>query len=381
MTTPRAGTAVLPGLGRWLGAAGRFLSWWRDALASWLPSRWRVLFGLAAERLLLVPQDEQVALLRAGQAGLEPLATLPLPLTTADLDAVLSPRLAGLPRWSLLPAVQVLRRPLLLPAAAAERLRQVVGFEIDRQTPFTAEAVYFDARLTRRRPDGQIEAELVVVRRQGVDRALEALGPLAAGLAGLDVADAHDQPLGVNLLPPAGRVRGASPARRWNLVAAVVAVLALAFAGWQVLANRRAAADAFAAQVERSAASAREVAAKRQQLVDLVEGAKFLQAQRAARPTTIEVLDELTRLLPDSTYLEKVSIEGDRLLLIGLSPQAPGLVKVLEGSRLWTSPALTGALQMDRRTRLDRFSMTAQLAGPKPPSNTAPAARRNANAG
>ncbi len=380
MTTPRAGPAVLPGLGRSMGAASRFFSWWRDALSSWLPARWRTLFGLAAERLLLAPQAGQVHLLKAGPAGLEPLAALPLPVTSAELDAVLEPRLAGLPRWSLLPAVQVLRRPLLLPAAAAERLREVVGFEIDRQTPFTAEAVYFDARIVCRRADGQLEAELVVVRRQGVDHALESLGPIAQGLAGLDVADASGQPLGVNLLPPALRVRRASPARTWNLIAAVVAVLALAFAGWQVLSNRRAAADAFAAQVERSADQARGVAAQRQQLVDLVEGARFLQAQRAARPTTVELLDELTRLLPDNTYLEKVSVEGDRLLLIGLSPEAPGLVKVLEGSRLWTSPALTGALQMDRRTRLDRFSMTAQLAGPKPPSNTAKPVRRTANA-
>lgn len=379
MTTPRAGSAALPGLGRWMGAAGRFFSWWRHALASWLPVRWRTLFGLAAERLLLVPQADQAQLLKAGAAGLEPLGWLPLPLSQADLDAVLAPRLASLPRWSLLPAVQVLRRPLPLPAAAAEHLREVVGFEIDRQTPFTADAVYFDARITGRRADGQIEAELVVVRRQGVDRALEELGPVARGLAGLDVAGADGQPLGVNLLPPTLRVRRASPARSWNLVAAVVAMLALAFAGWQVLSNRRAAADAFAAQVERSAAQARGVAAQRQQLVDLVEGARFLQAQRAARPTTVEILDELTRLLPDNTYLEKVSVEGDRLLLIGLSPEAPGLVKVLEGSKLWTSPALTGALQMDRRTRLDRFSMTAQLAGPKPPPNIAPGARRSAD--
>ncbi|WCE05142.1 PilN domain-containing protein [Pseudoxanthomonas sp. JBR18] len=366
--TTRAGTAMRPGLGRSVGAAGRFLAWWRDALASWLTPRWRALLGLDRERLLLVPGEGQVQLLRAGPDGLGTLAELPLPLEAAALDAVLDARLVGLPRWGLLPSVQVLRRPLLLPAAASERLREVVGFEIDRQTPFTAEAVYYDARVTGRRGDGQIEAELVVVRRQGVDRALQELGPVATGLAGLDVADAGGQPLGVNLLPPAQRTRRVSPARSWNLLAATVAVLALCFAGWQVLANRRAAADAFAAQVERSAVQARGVATERQQLVDLVEGARFLQQQRAARPTTVEVLDELTRLLPDNTYLEKVSIEGDRLLLIGLSPEAPGLVKQLEASRLWKSPALTGALQMDRRTRLDRFSLTAQLVGAPAPS-------------
>jgi general secretion pathway protein L len=47
-------------------------------------------------------------------------------------------RLSDLPRWLLLPAGSALRRRLPLPAAAANRLRDVVGFEIERQTPFAA---------------------------------------------------------------------------------------------------------------------------------------------------------------------------------------------------------------------------------------------------
>ena len=61
-------------------------------------------------------------------------------------------------------------------------------------------------------------------------------------------------------------------------------------------------------------------------------------------------MDELSRRLPDNTYLEKLSIEGDQLLLIGLSSEASALVGKLEGSKLWHSPALTGALQPDPRT-------------------------------
>ena len=102
---------------------------------------------------------------------------------------------------------------------------------------------------------------------------------------------------------------------------------------------------------------------QRQQLVDIVEGAAFLDSARAARPTTVEVLDELTRRLPNSTYLEKVSMEGDRLLLIGLSPEASALVGKMEASTLWKSPALSGALQPDPRSRRDRFSLTAELIG------------------
>jgi general secretion pathway protein L len=162
--------------------------------------------------------------------------------------------------------------------------------------------------------------------------------------------------------------------RTWNWVLGTVALLGMAAAFWQVLDNRRESAEAFTRQVEARALQARSVAAQRQQLVDIVEGAAFLDRARSARPTTIEILDELSRRLPDNTYLEKVGIEGDRLLLIGLSPEASALVGRMEGSPLWRAPALSGALQPDPRTRLDRFSMTAELATAPAPATSKGAA-------
>ena len=169
-------------------------------------------------------------------------------------------------------------------------------------------------------------------------------------------------PLGVNLLPAAQRGSQVDPWRAWNWVLAAVAVLAVVAALWQMLQNRRAAADAFAQSTEQRVTAARRVSVQRQQLQDMVDGRAFLDQMRSGRPTSIEVLDELTRRLPDTTYLEKLSIENDRLLLIGLSSEASALVGRLEGAKVWRSPALTGALQPDPRTRRDRFTLTADLA-------------------
>ena len=140
-----------------------------------------------------------------------------------------------------------------------------------------------------------------------------------------------------------------------------MAALALAVALWQVLANRRAAADAFQQSVDARAGAARRAAASRQRLVDAVAGQTFLDQTRAGRPSAIEIIDELSRRLPDSTYLEKLAIENDKLLLIGLSSEASALVDRLEGSKLWKAAALTGAVQPDPRTRRDRFTLTADL--------------------
>lgn len=351
-----------------------FLAWWSDALASWMPLRWRVLLGLTQDRLLIQRQGDELHLRWQEANQLRDIAQIPAPATSEELQALLSRRLAELPRWLLLPTESVLHRRLLLPAAAAERLRDVVRFELDRQTPFTADQVCFDARILERREDGQLEAELVVTPRARFDMALQALEPLSADLVGVDVAAADGEPMGVNLLPSESRRAGRAPHRGLHWGLASIALLALVFGAWQMLDNRRAAADAFEAQMESRSAEARRVSAKRQQLVELTQGVITLDQTRASRPTTVEVLDEVTRRLPDNTYLEKLSIEGQRLLLIGLSPEASGLVARLQDSPLWRNPALSGALQPDARSRLDRFTLTAELTGTTVPSPSAPPA-------
>ncbi|MCD9006540.1 PilN domain-containing protein [Luteimonas sp. XNQY3] len=353
--------------GRTSARVRMFLSWWGAALSAWLPARVRELFGLASRRLLLVGNGGDIALRLQDADGVRDLASVPRAAFDAaagdPLAALLAPRTIDLPRWLLLPARTGLRRRLTLPEAAGDRLRDVLGFEIDRQTPFAAADVRYDHRVLGRRGDGQIDVELVVVPRAAIDAQLAALGPLAPMLAGIDLAG-DTGPLGVNLIDDARRRRREDPQRRVQLLILGIAVLLTAFGLWQMRENRSAAADALETRVAAEATRARAASAQRQQLTDLREGMAFLQAQRAARPLTVAVLDELARRLPDSTSLEKAAIEGDRVLLIGLSTEASALVGHLSGSTLWRAPALAGALQNDPRTRADRFTLTAELVPP-----------------
>ena len=342
-----------------------FRQWWTRSLAAWLPARVRDLFGLSPQRLLLESTVDGLRLSLWRGDGVRVLADLPLaralPEQGDPLARLLSPAMARVPRWLLLPGQAALRRRLTLPAAAAERLREVLGFEIDRQTPFTAAEVRYDARPLGRRGGDQLEAELVVVPRTTLDAALAAMGPLASTLAGVDVAEVDGTPLGVNLASDAGRNHRKDPARGRNLVLLLVALLALLAGMWQMLANREAAADFFAQQVEAEVERARSASLEKRQLLDLIEGGAFLRDARAGRPTMVEVMDELAERLPDDTFLEKLSVEGDRILLIGLSREASALVARLQGSPLWSEPTLAGALQPDPRTRMDRFTLTATL--------------------
>lgn len=345
--------------------------WWLQALASWLPRRWRPLLGIDRGRLLLQAHAGGIALGLQQGNELRQLAELPLPADAEDLPGLLARSLradaAELPRWWLLPAVHGLRRVLEMPAAVLPHLRDAVGFEIERQTPFPAEAVLYDARVLG--PSARAEhvrVELAVVPRERVAPLLANL----ADVAGVDLADSDGSPLGLNLLPPAQRLRPRDRLRFWHWLLAALALL-LGIAGMaQLLDNRRQAADRLEQQVGLLAERARNASVQRAQLVGLIEGQAFLDASRQARAPSILIIEELSRRLPDGTSLERLALEGDRLSMTGQSTQAASLVAQLEGSPLWRSPALSGALQVDARSRRDRFTLIAELVPPTTPTGT-----------
>lgn len=348
-------------LARWAGT-GDFLAWWGRSLAAWVPPRWRRAVGLDRGRLLLQPDAQGVQLRLQRDGDIRDLAGLPHP-SGGDLAlrGALAPELADLPRWLLLPPASGLRRRLVLPAAARERLRDVVGFEIDRQTPFSADTVAHDARLLGRRGSDQLDVELVVVPQATLEAQRERLGSLGEGLAGVDLAGGDGAPLGVNLLPPAQRRAQRDPARTWNLVLAVVAVAATVAMLAQLLDNRERALAQLQARADQEARAAREVSLQRQQLVTLVEGRAFIEGLRSRRPAAIEVIDAAARRLPDDTSLEKLAIDNEQLMLIGVSAEASALVGRMAAGGPWHAPALTGVLQPDPASGRDRFTLVAEL--------------------
>lgn len=337
-----------------------FWTWWRRSLLAWLPLRWQVLLGVAEARLLLWPQADGLQVTRIMQDRLDPIGHVSGPVSVAALEALAGARLSALPRHWLLPPQAALRRRLRLPAAAEARLRDVVGFEIDRQTPFTLQQVYYDVRVCARRDDGQLDVELVVVPKPQID-VLQQATHWGAGLEGVDIADVDGLPLGVNLLPPAQRRQRPRSMQGWNALVLGITALLLVAAALQLLDNRRNAAAALRSAVDASAQRARAVSVQRQQLQALVDGAAFFESQRLARPSTIELWNELSSRLGDGTWLERLSLEGGTMQLVGFSSDAAALVSRLEGSRLWQTPALTGVLQADDTRRRERFTLSAEL--------------------
>ena len=353
----------------WPGAGLRgFLDWWGAGLSAWLPAGLRDALATRNARLVLQPEGSALRLqLWRGDAAIA-LAALPLPMPVGGdpLADLLRGRATVLPRWLQLPDALGLRRPLVLPAAARDRLRDVLAFEVERQTPFSLADVLFDGRIVQVRADGQLQVELVVVPRRQYADAVAPLGGLVAQLAGIDLVDARGAALGVNLLPLPQRQARRDPWWCWNVVLVLATLFALTAGLAQLLDNRRSAASALQAQMASRESGARALSVQRQRVLDAIDGAAYLEAQRRARPPVVEVMDALAQRLPDDTYLERLAIDGDQMTVIGLSSQAAALVGKLEGAPQWRAPALSGALQRDPRTRMDRFTVVATLAAASP---------------
>jgi general secretion pathway protein L len=343
----------------WLRLAG-------DAFASLLPASLRRQLGASHRRLLLSANGNELQLREAGEGQASLLGMVPLddPQLLADLRARLDATAADVPCWLLLDATQVLRPHLVVPAGAEPRLREMMAHEIDRQTPFALDQVSFEPRvLARDAATRQLRVELVVLPLSRLQALLERLGPLSAGLAGVDVIGADGLPLGVNLLPRGERVVRARGTRYLNPGLGVATLAIVLAALVLVLGNREVAYAAWTDRVAAAQKQAREARKLRNALESSVRAANFLARQRARQPTVLEVIADLTRRLPDDTWLEKVAINGGNVVLIGQSDQAAALPKLLQDSALLHRPTLAGSVQADPRTGKERFTLTAVVAG------------------
>lgn len=358
----------------------RFFAWWGGELLSFLPASWRAALAEGREALLLHVADGQLVLRRETAAGAADFAQVDL---GQDVDVqrgdfqrqrarIDEPQLR---QFYCVPAARVLRRSLNLPAAAEENLRQVLTFEMDRQTPFKADQVYFDCVVRGRDASGrQLNVELVVIPRAAFDEELAPIGPLGIPLDGVDcwLDMAQGQRCGVNLLPAERRARRSNQ-RLWiNLGLAALAVLLGLGVAARTVDNRQVALDNMTKDVEAVQQEAKQVAALRKTLEDTIDSANFLtQKKRAAVPTVL-LLKDLTERLPDSTYLERLNITEDgRVELQGLSDKSEALIADLQKSEVLADPAFQGVVQPDPRVKKDRFNLVAQL---KPRNTAAPKA-------
>ena len=339
-----------------------FFAWWAGELRSLLPASWRHALSVDSAQLAFSVVEPGIRVEEIRSQQRRELMVLAADATAdwpEQLQRGLTDAHSEMPRVLVLSTAKVLRRTLSLPLAALENLRQVCAFELDRQTPFKLDQVYFDSRVTRRDlATKQASVELVVLTRPVLDAAVQSLGLLATPLHGVDVMDEQGNLLGVNLLPAERRAARSHSQLYLNLGLASLSVVLILIGMSAVLENRLHAVVEMEGEVASQRAAARLTAGKREQLAQAAAAANFLAQQKRSQPSMVRTLADLTSLLPDDTFLERLNVSKGELSITGQSAKAAQLVERLQNSTMLESPALNGPVQPDGRTGLDRFTLT-----------------------
>ncbi|TLY52117.1 MAG: PilN domain-containing protein [Gammaproteobacteria bacterium] len=371
----------------------RFFAWWKGELVGMLPERWRTLVAERAEELLIEAQPGQFVIWRQSGARCAEFGRLSREMPAEEARSEFA-RLRGLiddPQLRIyycVPAARCLRRDLTLPAAAEDKLRQVLTFEMDRQTPFKAEQVYFDYRIAARDAAAKsLAVNLTVVPRAQLDPELAALANFGIALDGVDCWQGAQggERAGLNLLPVERRVKRKNQRLRLNFALAGAASLLLFIAMWQSLANREASVAAMTAEVEKAQNDAKQTAALAKKLEERAASANFLFHLKSDTTTMTELLADLTQRLPDDTFLERLTVDDrGKVDVQGQSNNAARLIDGLQKSEVLTNPGFAGTIQSDPRTHKERFNLSFELRhGPRAAEhkdNKAPADKAGAKA-
>jgi general secretion pathway protein L len=338
---------------------GDFFTWWGDQLRALLPTGLAGAKPLDHDAVLVTlgdaPDLVEVALRKRGQTSRLGRFTLdPAGIRTMK-QAVAVP---GRPNATILrlAADFLLEKQLILPLAAERELDRVLGFEMDRETPFAVDEVYWDATvLERDRRQGRLRVLLSLVPRAPLDdliRHLSAAGLAPTMLAPI-LADGSVRPIQLDHSGPRGSGRAVPMLALATAVLALIAI-ALPFTK-QALAIRS--VDATIATLQ---PTVDETSRLRRQITG--GGGEVVAAERAKLPNALKVLAATTQALPDDTHLTDLSLKNRRLSLIGQSAAAARLLGALAADPTFKDPAFAAPVTKLEANRQEIFSIATEVA-------------------
>lgn len=349
------------------GQAGEFFRWWGGELSNALPARLRAQMQYARRRLLIQDHEDEISVSVEDGVAVQSLDTFAsggdTQLQEQQVRELLQQHeLTQVSRDLLLPEDEVLRIESVMPLAAESNLRQALSYEMDKHTPFQASEVFFTWRVLQRdREANHLHFELFVTPREPVEKIIAKLKPLGLAPTGVDILT--DEGLGgINLLPEDLQTRVVNERTRinWLIAGATAVLLVLVMA--QSLWLRQHQVNEVNQAIEDVRAEAVAVQQIRKQIEDASDAASFLQVRKASNGYKIEMLAELTRILPDDTYLDRLSLHAGELQIQGKSDNAQKLIELINSSRIFDGASFRGPTRADNRSNKEIFDLSASIA-------------------
>lgn len=261
-----------------------------------------------------------------------------------------------------LPSGSVLQRVLTLPMATEENLRQVLEFQLEQLTPFANGQIYFGCSVLERDFErGQLKAAFVAAPRDVIDSAIKLLAERGTQVHAVFAEELLSKGQLINLLPhrltnlPSPLKQGANP---WLLM--LVGGLLLAALAMPLLIKREAVIQLLP-WVDKGKVAAEAVDVMRRELEGRIGQHNFVLERRQATPPVIQVLEELTRVLPDDTWVQTIDLKGKELQIQGETASSVRLIGLFEQSPLFKDASFRSPLTKGQSSGSERYQMSLQI--------------------
>jgi general secretion pathway protein L len=337
--------------------------WWAARMAELVPA-WVVRRQAGrTNALVIVPggdfREPATLLVRRNQQETARGVVIPNRTDRGAVRAMLDGQLKGRAILLRTPPGSLLEKRMDLPLAAAPELGRVIGYDMGRITPFSADEVFWTWVVEAQdRARGRLRVLVSLVPKAPLQPLLAALEEVGLRPTALEAAPGRGEP---RLIPLHQAVESAGWRRHATLGLTVAcAVLAFVAVGLPFLQQALALGeveDRIAALQPRVA----QVQALRQRIAAESAGRDAVADERVKVGNTLEVLAAITDLLPDDTFLNDVALRQRRLTISGQSTAAPKLIAVLASDPMFRNPGFAAPVTRNEAAKADVFSIRAEV--------------------
>ena len=347
----------------------QFFRWWKRELGFLVPEKIKQLVDDKQGYIIISPEGSQLVLTYIRDGQIEPLATLDRGSRDLRFQGLYDKdeRLTKAHIILRLMGQDAIQKELSLPAAAKENLYQVVAYELDRYTPFKAEQVYFAVKLLDGvNEPGLIRVMLILTTREVLDGLYEdikamGLSPLFADYEGSanNLDSLYDS---YNLLPERLRQKTAKmPRIIHSALITLTCLLLVAVIAMPVWFEYQT-VNALQLKADTLEKDAKKVKALQSEIDAVIDETRQLIEEKSATPEVIVMLNTLSSLIKDDTWLSYLQYSDGHLQIQGESPAASSLIAVLEASELFVNARFASPLTQDSISKLERFQITVDVA-------------------
>jgi general secretion pathway protein L len=332
---------------------------WFDAVALAIVN---AIGRLTARRTVQVIEENGALAIRTGRKGSTDRIVLAEDGTLGAVPDRAVAALRGSRAELMLQPGRFVFRPLELPKRASEFLDGIVRSQIDRLTPWAPNDAVFGWGRPEEAGADRIVLTVAATARTVVTPYVRALTSLGVESIAVSTLLPGPEPVPVRVLDAKGRTAVSHRTVRH----ALVAVFLIAGLGAAVAAG---AATVLGARLEAEQDRlARQIAAKRgaalagaAALDPATAALRMLERRKHDNPSGVMVLEQLSKVLPDHTYVTELRIEGDKLRLVGITRDAPALIGLIERTRHFTHATFFAPTTRAPTDAGERFHIEAQI--------------------